>query len=100
MEWAWTWRGKRRRLRANLHKARDYDTWKQAATAFDCFLGYEEWKKEPSYAYYDWRLVRKVNQNLSEMRQKGDVEGVRAILEVSSSILFYFICVSSYLFCL
>lgn len=45
-------------------------------------LGYTAWKKTPANAYYDSSLVRRVLENLREMREKDDVEGVCAVLEV------------------
>lgn len=44
--------------------------------------GHEAWKKNPSNAYYDSGLVKRVTDNLRIMRQRGDAEGVSAILEV------------------
>lgn len=45
-------------------------------------LGYTTWKRTPANAYYDSSLVRRVTENLREMRENEDAEGVSAVLEV------------------
>lgn len=57
--------------------------WKERALALDNYLGYSNWKRSPPNAYYDAPLIRRVVRSLREMRTNGDVEGVRAVLEVA-----------------
>jgi len=65
----------------------------------DEYLGFDEWKKVDEDAFYDWKLVRKVeitffshrtlqseqhqvNRSLKTLREKKDVRGVLGILEM------------------
>lgn len=52
------------------------------ALALDKYLHFDEWKKQPANAYYDSSLIRRVLRSLRDLREKDDVEGVRAVLEV------------------
>lgn len=81
-EWLAEWRGHQRTLRQKLSTARDYNEWKSTALALDEYLGYDRWKRSSSNAYYDAPLVRRVIQNLRELREKDDADGIRAVLEV------------------
>jgi hypothetical protein len=48
-------------------------------------LGYGSWKRSAPNAYYDNGLVRRVRDNLKELRERDDAEGVKTILEVCRS---------------
>lgn len=76
------WRGRLGQLRLQLRRSRTFNEWKATALELDEFLGYSSWKKTASNAYYDAGLVRRVTENLIDMREKDDAEGVCAILEV------------------
>ena len=34
--------------------------WKEAASALDSYLHFDEWKKVDEDPFYDWKLIRKV----------------------------------------
>lgn len=57
--------------------------WKSTALTLDKYLHYDDWKKSPPNAYYDSQLVRRVLRALRDLRTQGDVEGVRAVLDVA-----------------
>jgi hypothetical protein len=57
--------------------------WKERALALDNYLRYSDWKRSSPNAYYDSALIRRVQRSLKELREKDDVEGVRAVLEVA-----------------
>lgn len=50
-------------------------------------LGFGTWKRSAPNAYYDGGLVRRVRENLRELREKDDAEGVKTILEVRTDSL-------------
>lgn len=45
-------------------------------------LGFNYWKRSAPYSYYDSSLVRRVRDNLRELRTSDDADGVRTVLEV------------------
>lgn len=67
-----TWRGKRQRLRKRLQSAQSYNEWVEAAKAMDEHLGTEEWKQTDDYAYYDSATVRRVTQEMHQMRKRAE----------------------------
>jgi hypothetical protein len=75
-------RGTRGQLRNALRGSASYDEWKENALALDEYLSFSAWKRSPSNAYYDSALIRRVLRSLKEFREKDEVEGVRAVLEV------------------
>ncbi|OAX43465.1 patatin-domain-containing protein [Rhizopogon vinicolor AM-OR11-026] len=81
-EWLVAWRGRKGLLRKRLRGANTYQEWKEAATTLDEYLGFDDWKKIDEDAFYDWKLVRKVNRSLKTLREKKDVRGVLGILEM------------------
>ncbi|KAH6914879.1 patatin-like phospholipase domain-containing protein [Coprinopsis sp. MPI-PUGE-AT-0042] len=80
-EWITAWRGQKGRLRKKLRASQTYEEWKEAATALDHYLHFDEWKKVDEDPYYDWKLVRKVKQSLQTLREKGDARGCLGVLE-------------------
>ncbi|KAH8918441.1 patatin-domain-containing protein [Atractiella rhizophila] len=82
IEYFSAWRGYRGLLRLRLRKAPTYDKWKECALDLDRHLGLEEWKKSDENSYYDWSLLRKIFENLRELRERGDYDGVRSVLEI------------------
>lgn len=89
-------RGKRQRLRKRLRSTTTYEEWKEAAKDLDDYYNAEEWKKQDAFAYYDYATVRKVVNDLKDLRGKlehGDVleegervrsiEALKQILEAS-----------------
>ncbi|MBW0491658.1 hypothetical protein O181_031373 [Austropuccinia psidii MF-1] len=77
-----SWSGTQARLRRNLKFAQNYQQWKSYALQLDQLFGFDHWKKNPSNAYYDSSLVKKVVESLKKSRRSDDVEGIRAVLEV------------------
>lgn len=69
-----TWTGRRERLRRHLQASTSYEAWAAAAEELDKYLGNQKWKKQPEYAYYDDRTVRKVTAELVALRYKAEVE--------------------------
>ncbi|KAM0745772.1 patatin-domain-containing protein [Meredithblackwellia eburnea MCA 4105] len=82
IEYVSAWRGYKGKLRMALRKASTYGEWKERALALDNYLRLSDWKRSPPNAYYDSPLVRRVLRSLKDLREKEDVEGVRAVLEV------------------
>lgn len=87
-----TWTGRRERLRRSLHDTRNYEDWQRAAQLLDSYLGNEKWKENDEYAYYDYLTVRKVVNQLKQLRTQVEtetdsgtrlqaVEDLRALLE-------------------
>ena len=88
-----TWTGRRESLRRKLQSSTSYGEWVDAATQLDKFLGNEEWKNDPEYAYYDHKTVRRVTAQLVELREKvqeannerdSTTDGPRAIDDLKS----------------
>jgi len=46
-------------------------------------LGINSWKRSPANAYYDHVILRRVKNELRELRSKGDVEGVATVLSLA-----------------
>jgi hypothetical protein len=42
------------------------EEWKRAAAVLDRFLEFDDWKKVDKDPFYDWMLVRKVCNQLSQ----------------------------------
>lgn len=45
-------------------------------------MGFNKWKAKASYAYYDAPLVRRIRDNLRQLRRANDAESVKTVLEV------------------
>jgi hypothetical protein len=69
-----TWRGQRERLRKNLRSAANYRDWVAAARELDHYLGRGAWKEENSFAYYDYKTVRRVWDQLRKTRAKAEAQ--------------------------
>jgi predicted acylesterase/phospholipase RssA len=67
-----TWRGRRQRLRKQLHNAHTYEEWIIAAKELDSYLGNDAWKKADDYAYYDYKTVKRVLGQMSALRAKAE----------------------------
>ncbi|RAL68726.1 hypothetical protein DID88_007426 [Monilinia fructigena] len=68
------WRGKRNRLREQLHSTTNYGDWVKEAKELDTFLGNDNWKVEDEYAYYDSQTVRRVLEQIRRCRRKIEQE--------------------------
>ncbi|OLL24401.1 Patatin-like phospholipase domain-containing protein, partial [Neolecta irregularis DAH-3] len=80
-EYYWIWTGIRYRMRERLRAARTYQEWKDAAMELDTYLGHDEWKKTPGFAYYDHSLIRKVLKTLQSARQNQDIDLLKSTLQ-------------------
>ncbi|KAH3972391.1 hypothetical protein HBH70_002550 [Parastagonospora nodorum] len=67
-----TWRGTRQKLRRQLQNASSYEEWIKCAQQLDTHLGSDDWKKNPSYSYYDSKTIRKVHEQLVKLRQRAE----------------------------
>jgi predicted acylesterase/phospholipase RssA len=70
----WSWRGRRQRLRARLQSATSYEDWIVAAKELDTYLGNDEWKDNPDYAYYDCKTIRKVHHQMAKLRLRAEAD--------------------------
>jgi len=77
-----SWRAQEGRLRRKLQAAESYDEWKKAALELDELLGFEQWKRNSSNAYYDSTSVRRVVASLERSRISNDAEALKGVLEV------------------
>ncbi|KAK7743746.1 hypothetical protein SLS62_010438 [Diatrype stigma] len=71
------WRGKREQLRRNMRATSSYRDWVKAAKELDQFLGNEQWKEENEFAYYDWKTVRRVWEQMREFRKAAEAYDAR-----------------------
>ncbi|SCZ88763.1 BZ3500_MvSof-1268-A1-R1_Chr10-3g03080 [Microbotryum saponariae] len=76
-------RGQRGKLRQALRRSRNFEEWKERALLLDAHLRFNEWKRSAPNAYYDSPLIRRVLNSLRELREKGDAEGVMAVLHAA-----------------
>lgn len=67
-----TWRGRRERLRHNMRATDNYADWVAAANALDTHLGNDRWKEENEFAFYDFRTVRRVADQLRRCRSRAE----------------------------
>ena len=65
-----TWRGERERLRQNIRSKTNYADWMKAAKELDAHLGNEEWKETDDYAYYDYKTIKRVKEQLKSRRER------------------------------
>ena len=70
-----TWRGRRERLRQHARSATNYVDWMKAAKELDIHLGNEKWKQTDDYAYYDYKTVRNVKDQLKSRREQASGRG-------------------------
>ncbi|EMR64414.1 putative patatin-like phospholipase domain-containing protein [Eutypa lata UCREL1] len=54
-----------------------YRDWIKAAKELDKFLGNEQWKEENEFAYYDWKTVRRVWEQMREFRKAAEAYDMR-----------------------
>ena len=70
----WSWTGRKQNIRRQLQSANSYDEWVSSAKQLDTFLGNDSWKTQSEYAYYDYKTVRRVTQQLAELKVKVEAE--------------------------
>ncbi|CAG8603794.1 15293_t:CDS:2, partial [Dentiscutata heterogama] len=72
------WRGEKYLLREKLRRSTTYDEWITAARNLDSYLGYDDWKDEIPFGYYDFNLLQKVNLDLKNLKQ-GPIENLSTL---------------------
>jgi hypothetical protein len=58
------WRGRKLEMRRRLEQAQSYEEWKHHALALDAHMKKQAWKMHPVSAYYDHRLIQRVEFDL------------------------------------
>ncbi|CAN6615277.1 hypothetical protein TRVA0_006S01156 [Trichomonascus vanleenenianus] len=76
-----TWRGKRQELRKKLRSAETYEEWVKAAEALDRHLGFESWKSDPEFGFYDYRTIAKLVGSMHMLRREGRVDELATVLQ-------------------
>lgn len=66
------WRGARERLRRKMRATACYPDWVRAARELDAFLGNTGWREENEFAYYDYKTVRNVWEQMRKCRIKAE----------------------------
>ncbi|PHH72690.1 hypothetical protein CDD80_4375 [Ophiocordyceps camponoti-rufipedis] len=61
-------RGSQRKLRKNMRRTSNYREWVAAAKELDCYLGGQSWREENSFAYYNWKTVKRVWDQMRDLR--------------------------------
>ncbi|EFX00587.1 lipid acyl hydrolase [Grosmannia clavigera kw1407] len=69
-----TWRGRREKLRKQLRFAPDYRSWVAAAEELDAYLGNDRWREDDEFAFYDFRTVRRVVEQLRRCRAQAETK--------------------------
>ncbi|KAL3419609.1 patatin-like phospholipase [Phlyctema vagabunda] len=87
------WRGKRNRLRRELHGTTNYGDWVAKAKEMDTFLGNDQWKAVDQYAYYDHKTVKRVLdqirrcvRNIETAERNGESASEKVVEDLKSLI--------------
>ncbi|KAG0199870.1 hypothetical protein BGX28_006920 [Mortierella sp. GBA30] len=75
------WRGRRNQLRKDLRSATTYGEWKAAAQRLDSYMKKDDWKNDPDFGYYDYRLLSKVNRSLHLAREADRIDQLKDHLQ-------------------
>ncbi|RDA92438.1 hypothetical protein CP533_6451 [Ophiocordyceps camponoti-saundersi (nom. inval.)] len=65
---AFVLRGNQRKLRKNMRRTSNYREWVSAAKELDCYLGGQSWREENTFAYYNWKTVKRVWDQMRDLR--------------------------------
>jgi len=65
-------------LKGRIANARDYSSWKKAASELDRLQGRYHWKESAQSLHYDWRRIRDDLQHFRELVDNQDVRGIMA----------------------
>ncbi|CAG8462983.1 7788_t:CDS:2 [Acaulospora morrowiae] len=71
------WRGVKRLLREKLRQANSYRQWVSAANRLDSYFGYNEWKDQIQFGFYDYNLIKKVKHDLKSLRSGSSANAQR-----------------------
>ncbi|KAJ2906706.1 hypothetical protein MKZ38_000442 [Zalerion maritima] len=66
----WAWRGRRQKLRRAMRATSRYEDWVPAAQELDSFLGNDQWREDPDYAFYDSRTVKRAVNQMRRTRHR------------------------------
>lgn len=66
-EWVVAWRGHKRQLRRQLRKAKTYGEWITIAKELDRYMGFDDWKENEDDGYFDYTLVRELEQQSRDL---------------------------------
>lgn len=90
-----TIRGRRKQIRREMRSTATYEEWVEAAQEMDRYLGNDKWRKIDQYAYYNSGTLRRVKDELRDLRvaletgrstpedKKSTAEDLRVLLEAS-----------------
>ncbi|KAJ9068455.1 hypothetical protein DSO57_1028453 [Entomophthora muscae] len=73
-------RGKLGSFRRQLRTAQTYEEWKKVAKELDTYIGNDKWRKQPSKAYYDHKLISDLLEKMSGFRKTGQIEKLMEVL--------------------
>jgi predicted acylesterase/phospholipase RssA len=87
-EHVFSWRGQRNVLRRQIHQAKDYYDWQEAAYHLDEYLGNEDWKQFDAYSYYNHQTIKKVTAELGKLchRASAQASGREKVGEGTSAL--------------
>ncbi|MEL6178379.1 MAG: patatin-like phospholipase family protein [Myxococcota bacterium] len=72
-----------RKLRKNMHYARSYEEWWDAAREADRVSGLEQWRYEQESPHYDAELLARQLRQMRKLRADEDVAGLHRVIEES-----------------
>lgn len=90
-----TIRGRRKQIRKEMRSTATYGEWVEAAQEMDKYLGNDNWRKTDQYAYYNSGTIRRVKDELRNLRtaletgnstpadMRSTAEDLRVLLEAS-----------------
>lgn len=81
LEYLFTWRGERKRLRDKLRASKTYAEWVENAVALDKYLGLDKWSDNPRFSYYDYHTVNKTIARLRVLYKKKDIADLMVFLQ-------------------
>ncbi|KJZ74143.1 hypothetical protein HIM_06374 [Hirsutella minnesotensis 3608] len=76
-EYFFKWRGEMRKLRRRMQRTSNYREWVAAAKELDGYLGGQSWREDNSFAYYNWKTVKRVWDQMRELRLQAEKEESR-----------------------
>ncbi|QIW98244.1 hypothetical protein AMS68_003762 [Peltaster fructicola] len=69
-----SWRGKKNKLRHELHEQVDYLGWTKAASVLDTYLGNDAWKEDDVSSYYQYKTIKRILKDLRALRLQAEKE--------------------------
>ena len=81
VEYLFTWRGERKRLRNKLRNSKTYEEWINNALELDKFLKLDKWLENPKFSYYDYKTIKLTILKLQKLRHQGKLIELMVILQ-------------------